>query len=80
MTKKDIDFVIHDILGYDKYPDGSWKDLPEGWSDFKEKYFFRSGKIDEVAYTSEQNRHISGTAMLQTLDEIKKRLENIKGV
>jgi len=48
---------------------------PKMWDDFGKKYFYREGVMDGEAYSGRLNMLLSGAAVSQVLDEVRKRQE-----
>lgn len=63
--------LLTKILGYSTF---GFLDQ-EQWKDFQDTYFFREGEVSGEKYSSKINRHLSGAAMQQTLEEIRNKLE-----
>lgn len=59
------------VLGFSPYGflDGT------KWKDFEDAHFFRAGTCEGENYSAHINRHVSRAAMLQTIDEIRDRIE-----
>lgn len=81
MTREEKQKLLKEIdrkvLGYSSLGFLDFDNDPGKWHKFVDDYFSRSGNIDGVEYTKEQNRKLSSTAMLQTIDEIRKRLYDL---
>lgn len=67
--------LLTKVLGFAPY---GFIDMSQ-WTEFEEKYFFREGESDGEKYSSNTNRLLSGAAMRETIEEIRKRLEDYLG-
>ena len=72
-NKKLIEKIHKEILGIPMY---GFEDKTL-WKEFQEKHFSRSGEINNETYSSELNKTLSYIAMSQTLNEIRKRLNDL---
>lgn len=68
---KFIKKIKEEVLGYSPY---GFIDQTN-WQQFKDTYFFRSGKIENEEYSANINKILSGAAMMHTISEIEKRLD-----
>lgn len=71
--------IKRDIIGITNL---GFFDTESHWIPFMNKYFFRSGAFQkedgsEDTYTGDVNRHLSGAALLHTLEEVDKRLQEL---